>query len=158
VLKVLGSIILAFVLLIFIGMSGLLFYIWPTGFPDKDLVVTSEINTELNNLLLAPKFKENMEYFYPGAINEASREIMELQLNALVKNLINGLKKNPKQSFVLSNFKTTLYSVSEYDSEDRDMFLNYMEQIMGILKISSSNELFNVWRYGLPIGWVLKNA
>jgi hypothetical protein len=31
--------------------------------------------------------------------------------------------------------------------------LRYCEQILGILKIENSNELFNVWRYGFPYGW-----
>ncbi len=157
-LKVIVSIFLLFVFLILIGVSGALFYIWPTGFPDKELDLTAEINIELSNLLDEPKFKENMKYFYPGAINEASRVIMEEQLNILLNNLIIGLQKNPRKSFVLNNFKATLRQVSEYDSEDRDMFLIYLEQIMGILNIKSSNELFNVWRYGLPIGWVYKNV
>jgi hypothetical protein len=38
-------------------------------------------------------------------------------------------------------------------TEDMERLLVYMERILEILHIKSSNELLYVWRYGLPYGW-----
>jgi len=157
-IKVIAFLILILVSIISLGLSGLLFNIWPTSFSDQELKVTPEVTEKLNKLLLEPKFQQNMEFFYPGAIDEPSRLLMEAELNDLLKTLIVGIKKNPNKSYILQNFKSTLSSFTERDSEDRDMLINYMDKVMSVLDVKSSNELLNVWRYGLPIGWVLKNA
>jgi hypothetical protein len=40
------------------------------------------------------------------------------------------------------------------ESEERDQVLVYLSKIMEICGVHSSAELFNVWRYGFPYGWL----
>ena len=63
------------------------------------------------------------------------------------------VKKNPKKSAVLSSIKISLKNFQDFDSEENEMALYYFEKSLEILRIESSNELFNVWRYGFPYGW-----
>ncbi|WP_432455743.1 DUF4844 domain-containing protein [Agarivorans sp. QJM3NY_29] len=147
------SIVLFIALTITGAVTGAFFYIWPTSIPDQELIVTKDTLAELEHFRIKYKFGEEQKYDYPGAVDEASRLQLEQIVNILSKTLEVGLLTNPNKSFVLLSFKKFLKHCSEFDSEDQDMILNYMEEIMVILKIDSSNELLNVWRYGLPFGW-----
>ena len=51
--------------------------------------------------------------------------------------------------------KTTLANVDTSESEERDQVLVYLSKVMEICGVESSAELFNVWRYGFPYGWLI---
>jgi hypothetical protein len=136
------------------GLSGALFSVWPVFWPDQSLVVTSEEIAELQSLREERKFVPDPRIPYPGTISPERRLAFELLVNGLIDTLIRDLPAHPTKSVVLSRMKVVLASYPAIDSEDRDRLLRYFEQILGILKIENSNELFNVWRYGLPFGWV----
>lgn len=42
-LKILASIVIAFAVIVVSGLSGLSFYVWPTGFNDHRLAVTPDV-------------------------------------------------------------------------------------------------------------------
>lgn len=141
-------ILVVFITFIGLGVSGILFVLWPTSIPDQKLNVSDyEINA-LSDLRQQIKFKEDLVHPYPGATNEVESLKLETLVNFVLDDLVSNLKQNPKKSYVLSLFKKALKIAIHYDSEDRDMILIYFMQIMDILKIQSSNELLNVWRYG----------
>ena len=140
------------------GLTGLLFRVWPTSFPDTDLVVTPQVIEELKRLRAEPKFKPDPKNFYPGATNERIRLVAEEGVNLVVDQLLTGLPKAPRKSFVLATFKDSLYGFERFDSEEQEQALRYFSRILRILGDQGSNELFNVWRYGFPYGWVLKGA
>jgi hypothetical protein len=50
---------------------------------------------------------------------------------------------------VLSQFKLTIGQFGSFDSEDIDRAARYMERIMDILGIESTDGLLNEWRYGI---------
>ncbi len=52
------------------------------------------------------------------------------------------------KSDVLNEFKITLAQFERADSEDKDQMLHYLEQLMDIFGIESSDGLLNKWRYG----------
>jgi hypothetical protein len=52
------------------------------------------------------------------------------------------------KQYVLEEFRTTLTAFPQEDSRDCDRLLHYMEQIMDIIGIESSDGLLNEWRYG----------
>jgi hypothetical protein len=58
----------------------------------------------------------------------------------------------------LATFKHYLYGFERFDTEEQEQVLRYFSRILSILGVKGSNELFNVWRYGFPYGWVLKGA
>jgi hypothetical protein len=49
---------------------------------------------------------------------------------------------------VLSEAQTMLSTASGEDSEEQDQTAHYVEQILEILGIESSDGLLNSWRYG----------
>jgi hypothetical protein len=49
---------------------------------------------------------------------------------------------------VLAEFAKTMAEFEPVDTEDREQFLRYLEEIMDILGIESSDGLLNRWMYG----------
>lgn len=154
-IAVVFGVLLAFVLA---GVTGLLFRLWPISIPDSDLVVTPQVIENLKSMRDQPKFGPDPKRFYPGATNEATRKVAEEGVNLVVDHLIVGLPKTPKKSFVLGTFKRFLPRFERFDSEEMDQTLHYFNEVMRIVGMQGSNELLNVWRYGLPYGWFLKGA
>ena len=95
-----------------------------------------------------PKFTRNDKEFYFGAPTEAVRARCQARVDLLVTNLHKSLPSHPTKTFVLSQMQVMLDSASSEDSEERDQTLTYMERILDILGIESSDGLLNKWRYG----------
>jgi hypothetical protein len=152
-LKITLALIISSVFLVGIGLSGLLFRLWPTAWPDAELSVSPSQIERLNALRREPKFMPDTKLFYPGARNEDIRLALEEILNAEIEYIAQGVPKTPRKSFVLGTFKQVLAHADRIDSEEKDRLLAYFNQIMEILNIHSSNEVLNVWRYGFPYGW-----
>ncbi len=156
--KLIVGFIAVFVLLIGLGITGVYFYIWPTFLNDQTLNVTDITTLELNNLLNEKKFYSSPSEFYFGAPNESIRIEAESKVNLALKEIIAVSKNNPKKSEVLFSIKNSLKTFKDFDSEENERVLHYFGKSLEILKINSSNELFNVWRYGFPYGWFIKSA
>jgi hypothetical protein len=144
--------------LVGLGITGAYFYIWPTNFNDQSLNVTEITQRELTKLIEEEKFYSESSAFYFGAPNEIVRVRAEVKVNLALNEIAEVVKNNPKKSAVLSSIKVSLKNFQDFDSEENEMALYYFERSLEILSIESSNELFNVWRYGFPYGWFFKNA
>lgn len=145
----------AVMVLIFIaGVTGLLFFVWPTSLKDRALIITPTSLAALNDLQWERKFVEDFPNHYPGAPNEAVRVVAQASVDALVRDLTNELPRNPRRSLVLGKMKMTLASFQPTDSEERDQLLRYCERVLQATGIENSGELLNVWRYGFPYGWI----
>jgi hypothetical protein len=116
---------------------------------DHDLEVNERTLEALRALREEPKFHAAPEVHYSGAPDERIRRSAEAKINALITRLIQGAPQNPKKSYVLSEFKPTLNELYWNDSEDRDRALDYIEAIMDIFGIESSDGMLNRWRYGM---------
>lgn len=139
------------------GVTGALFYLWPTSFNDQPIEMTATKVNELRALLGEKKFFEDRSIPYPGAMTEASRAAAQAAVDTLLSRLLVELPAAPRRAVLLREFKRTLKSFDTIESEERDRLLVYLRQIMNILGVKSSAELLNVWRYGFPYGW-LPNA
>jgi len=95
-----------------------------------------------------PKFHQDMQTLYPGAPDEEVRSRCERQLNALIDRLIAALPAHAAKQYVLEEFRATLTAFQSEDSEECDRLMLYMEQVMDITGIVSSDGLLNEWRYG----------
>jgi hypothetical protein len=115
---------------------------------NSRLSVNAETVAKLRALRDESKFHEDLALVYPGAFDEATRVSLQTRLNALLDRLIAGLPSSPSKEYVLREFQATLPLYEAEDSEDRDRFLTYLEQIMTIVGIESSDGLLNKWRYG----------
>ena len=85
---------------------------------------------------------------YPGAPTEEVRAECEGRLNDLVDRLLRMLEADPRKAVALEEFRKVLPYFEMHDSEERDRVCSYLEQIMDILGIDSSDGLVNIWRYG----------
>lgn len=83
---------------------------------------------------------------------ESSRLLAEEQLNRLIDRLRDGLPSKPSKKFALAEFARTMGEFEATDTEDREQLLRYLEKIMDILGIVSSDGLLNRWMYGAVLG------
>jgi len=107
---------------------------------------TTEITAALTRLRAAEKFKADA--FYPGAPNETLRVEAEQTVNALLDRLMPVLRVPADKEFVLREFRLTLDSFDQTDTEERERLCGYLEEIMDIVGIESSDGLLNGWLYG----------
>ena len=156
VIKIILVIIALPLIFITAGVTGVTFSIWPTSWPDQQLNISPQKINDLNKLRQQTKFTKQNDY--PGAPDERIRTVSEQHINSLLDRLITGLPLAPRKSFVLQHFKITLTALHDYDSEERDQAAQYLDEIMTIVGMQSSNELINVWRYGFPYGWLLPHT
>lgn len=157
-LKLFIGFFLLIVICICLGVSGAYFYVWPTFLNDQSLDISETTKFELNELLAEEKFHPAPSEFYFGAPNESVRIAAETKANLAIKAIIEVTQNNDNKSAVLFSIKNSLYIFDDFDSEEKDRALHYFEKALDILKIKSSNELFNVWRYGFPYGWIFKES
>lgn len=155
-MKVLAAMIAIAALVLVLGLSGALFLIWPTSFPDQSLRITPEVLAELQALKDERKFGRDKSTFYPGSPTEAVRASAQASVDAIIQSLVTELPPHPRRSVVLATFKRALIGMEQHDSEERDQALVYLHRIMSIVGVDNSGELLNVWRYGFPYGWFLR--
>lgn len=153
--KVFITIVIAVAALIAGGLSGLSFYLWPTGFNDHQLAITPAVIQRLQSLQAERKFELDTTTFYPGARNEEQRRVAQAAVDGTLQALIAELPGRPQRSTVLSAMKRSLADFNSVESEERDQLLAYFGKVLDICGIQTSAELFNVWRYGFPYGWLI---
>jgi len=157
-LKILALLVTLAAVVFVSGLTGILFTLWPTSWPDQPLHVTDSEITLLQRLRAEPKFYADTKRFYPGAVNETNRLEDEALVNDLLSELIVSIRTTPTKSHVLARIKVILSKADDFDSEDQERLASYMEEALRILHIDSSNELINVWSFGFPYGWFLSHA
>lgn len=153
--KALIALVVVLLAVVVACVSGATFYLWPTSLADHKLDVTSQTLNQLAAFKAERKFTEDKVNFYFGAPTEADRASAQAAVDAVISRLQAELPANPRRSVVLGIFKQAQASFVTVESEERDQFLVYLVRIMGILGVTSSGELLNVWRYGFPYGWFL---
>lgn len=153
-IRILAGTIALVAALVVAGVSGLTFYFWPTGLHDQQLNVTPDVIQRLRSLQAEHKFGPDPANFYPGATREDSRAAAQASVDATLQSIITELPARPQRSTVLRAMKLALAKFESSESEERDQVLEYFTKAMDICGVSSSGELFNVWRYGFPYGWL----
>lgn len=155
ILLKIAAVLAGFVLLVFVaGVSGFTFYVWPTFLGDKVLDISPVVLSQLNSLKVERKFEFDKSSLYFGAPNELARASAQAAVDSVIVSLMQELPRSPQRAVVLGVFKEALAEFKTLESEERDQFLVYLERIMSIVGVKDSGELFNVWRYGFPYGWV----
>ena len=155
-LKVVAGLVLTILLVVASGVLGLTFIAWPTFIADQAIVVTPRMLEDLARLKQEPKFVADPSHFYFGATSAKSQDECQAAVNAAIDTIIRELPSTPRSSLILGIFKQSLASFPSSESEERDQFLMYLQRIMAIAGVPSSHELFNVWRYGFPYGWLIR--
>jgi hypothetical protein len=153
-LKGIAGIAILLITIVIAGLSGLSFRLWPTDLVDHPLSVTPDVIQRLRDLQAERKFGLDMATFYPGAPDENRRRMAQAAVDTTIRTLIVELPRRPQRSTVLRVMKTTLAGFDNPESEERDQLLVYLTRVMTICGVGNSSELFNVWRYGFPYGWM----
>jgi hypothetical protein len=109
---------------------------------------TGKRKQELVQFKAVKKFEKNSTAMYPGAATEMERLRLEQAINQLIDHLLATKVETLDKQAVLKEFKTFLDHLELFDSEDRDQMCRYLEKIMDIFNIESSDGLLNTWRYG----------
>ncbi len=145
-------ILIGAILIIVLNFVGWRFVI-PTK--DQKLIITESVLQSLQTLRQKSKYNEDPDTLYNGIIVKEERWLAEKQLNKLIDRLRNGLPLNGSKNFVLREFKITMAQFEPVDTEDRERFLSYLEEIMDIVGIESSDGLFQSWMYGWISGYLV---
>jgi hypothetical protein len=120
--------------------------------PDQKLEVSPYTISELSELRTREKYKGVVDTIYNGMSPESSRVQAEAQLNRLIDRLRDNLPLKPSKKYVLAEFSVTMAEFHGIDTEDREQLLRYLEEIMDILGIASSDGLLSRWLYGPFLG------
>ena len=114
----------------------------------KTLPRGGEVLSALESLKETPKFREDSSQFYPGAPNEKIRAEAERILNTALSNLISISDQDTSEKEFWGILESAARKLALMDSEEMDRGLAYMENIMDIYNIESSDGRLNQWRYG----------
>ncbi len=79
----------------------------------------------------------------PGLNTDEESKRLSAILDALLDRLISGISVSPTKEWVLKEFEIALVQVQHEDTEARERFGTYLEQIMDIVQIQSSDGLLN---------------
>ncbi len=81
----------------------------------------------------------------PGYDTAEEQARCSRRVNDLLDLLIGGIEQSPRKSWVLEQFLPTLEAACEEDTEARERFGPYLEQILDILGIESSDGMLNFY-------------
>lgn len=115
---------------------------------SKMLLNGSNVKAALHELKIQKKFVKDLTLLYFGAPDEATRIKAQRVINSALDKLI----ETPAKSLTVKEFWLTLETsakqLGQMDSDEMDRGLSYMEEIMDIYNIESSDGRLNKWRYG----------
>ncbi|MDT7526981.1 DUF4844 domain-containing protein [Pseudidiomarina sp. GXY010] len=108
----------------------------------------NDVKEALLNFKSQKKFVEDLGELYPGAPDEQTRIQAENIINAVIDKLIIEKDNNLSEKEFWSILKMAALQLETMDSEEMDQGLFYMEKLMDIYSIESSDGRLNEWRYG----------
>ena len=97
------------------------------------------------------KFNKDESLFYPGLEDKNIQSNLTKEINKLAKTFESiQSSKNPSSDFYLKAIESSLKAIEKYDldTEDRTRVANYIEELMDIVELESSNGLLNNYVYG----------
>lgn len=103
---------------------------------------------KLEKLLIEKKFTADEKLFYPGASSEVVRATCEQAMNIAIKALIDIPEPGITENEFWSLLEKAAKVYKQFNSEEMDRSLSYMEEIMDIYGFESSGGRLNTWRYG----------
>jgi hypothetical protein len=115
---------------------------------DQKLEISQHTVAKLSELRDRAKYVDTPGTMYNGMRPESLRSLAQEQLNRLIDRLRDGLPSKPSKKFALAEFAKTMAEFEATDTEDREQLLRYLEELMDILGIASSDGLLNRWMYG----------
>ncbi|MFO1394797.1 MAG: DUF4844 domain-containing protein [Steroidobacteraceae bacterium] len=81
----------------------------------------------------------------PGPEANEERRRCSVTVDELIDRLVEGIVQNPRKSWVLEQFVPTLRAACAEDTEARERFGPYFEQIMNVFGIESSDGMLTYY-------------
>ena len=94
----------------------------------------------IRDLRALPKFDD-----LPGMNTAEERRRCTALVDELLDRISSGIAKNPRKSWVLEQCLPTLVAATHEDTEARERFGPYLEQLLDILGIDSSDGMLNFY-------------
>jgi hypothetical protein len=104
---------------------------------EQVLEITDQTMAKLHVFRSEEKFAN-----LPGTPAAAERRRLEPLINSLLGTLIEGLARNPRKSWVLEVMEPVVDRFHLEDTEARDPCIDYLERILSILEIKSTDGVF----------------
>ena len=96
------------------------------------------------------------EPFYRVDLKEADRLRYEAWVNRLARDLRKLPPSRQTKPVVLGLFKPVMKKFDSAEGEDQDRFVGYLEELMDIFGIESSDGLLSSWRHGADTSGLLE--
>lgn len=97
------------------------------------------------------KFNQDKSIIYPGLKDKSLKPILTKEINRLAETFkFIQSSDNTSDKFYQKAIEISLKSIDNYnlDTEDRTRIANYIEELMDIVALESSNGLLNNYVYG----------
>ncbi len=107
-----------------------------------------DVKEALVNFKSQKKFIEDLSELYPGAPDEQTRVLAESIINDVIDELLAITNNQLSEKEFWRILKLAAMQLETLDSEEMDQGLYYMEKLMDIYGIESSDGRLNEWRYG----------
>ena len=120
-------------------------HVWAN--PADHPSAADERRRALDRFIAKKKFVK--EPFYPVDLDEADRLRYESLVNQLAHALRRLVPSRQTKPVVLGMFKPVMKKFETAEVEDQDRFLLYLDELMEIFGIESSDGLLNQWRHGV---------
>lgn len=117
------------------------------GRPAGQGMTPDERREALDRFIAKKKFIK--EPFYPVDLDEPDRLRYESWVNQLAHALLRLAPSRQTKPVVLGMFKPVMKKFDTAEVEDQDRFLLYLDELMEIFGIESSDGLLNQWRHGV---------
>ena len=111
---------------------------------DAPLSVSGGMIHALSELRCAEKFLE-----LPGEDTTVERQRLTAIFNGTLDKVIAGLKSNPRKQWFMAQIQPALAEVAHEDTEAREHFGMYIEKVMDIVKIDSSDGMLSFYLGGI---------
>ncbi len=134
-LRVVLGLIILFVVLQTIGASSE---------AEQNLSINQHIIEQLKALRGADKFTD-----LPGYDTKEEKQRLQNHLDNMLDKIIVGIEKNPKKSWLVSEMKPTIQEIYLEDTEARDRFVAYTQQVFGIVGATISGSEFSEYMFSL---------
>lgn len=132
-------------------MTGLLFYLWPTGTNDHALVLRPQTFARLDGLRREHKFYADPQTKYPGAPSEIIRIEAERAVDDIITSVEESICAKPRRSTLLAALKRELPRLDALGPHEKDEALHYLERMAATIGVDGTADLLSVWRYGVPV-------
>lgn len=114
--------------------------------PADQSSAADERRQALDRFIAKEKFVK--EPFYLVDLDEADRLKYEAWVNQLARSLRKLPPSRQTKPVVLGMFKPVMKKFDTAEGEDQDRYLGYLDELMEIFGIESSDGLLSKWRYG----------